>query len=755
MFRSFLLSVTVILCCALAAAAEGKIAVLLDVAGRGDVSFNDMGVTGAEEAAIEFGLNLVQVYSNTSVDYLPNLRNMARTGEYDLIICIGFLFYDALIEVSSEFRDQKFAIIDAVVDAPNVMSFVFRENEMAALVGALAAMAAAQHGYEAVGLVLGIETPVLWNVEAGFRYGMSWGLSAYADHEGSAPQVDLLYTYTGSFSDIAVGKAASEAMLARGAVGIYNAAGALGIGDFDAVAEAHDEAGTTYGPPYYFGGDTNQDYLGEGRHGLASGVKHINRAAYMAIESVVYDSFEAGVTRLDLADQGVSISGLNALQESCEQAIDAGVIVPADSEIIVENWVRNHVTVAEWIWNAIRELTRQIITGNIVVPTADSYDEIGVVRTDYPDDALREAGDASPEYCTSQTWMSSSDVSFNLEGNTSCCANVATGLYLYSGTKNTAVGGQIWRSSDGEAWERVSDPGFGDEFNTSTYPCVAIGEVIYACTKNEVTGAEVWRLGEDGVWRQVNTDGFGNAANTYAELSGPFDGFIYAGTTNTEGGAEIWRSADGEHWTCVSSDGFGDPANVSCEIPVAFDGYIYAGTVNEESGGTVWRSTDGSDWVPAGPDAGFGFPSNCETIPYVSLEGYIYCGTSNEELGGQIWRSSDGAEWEQVVDAGFGNPFNESCCPYVVFENVIYAGTFNASAGAEIWASSDGIAWQRATSFGVWRPSAEGLFPYSAFQDVLFGGSYDPEGCRVVRAVIDTQQYLAVCESFYQLGEEP
>ena len=225
--------------------AAGKVAVVLDVGGRGDLSFNDMGFKGTDEAAKDFGLEMVEVQNATGADYLPNLRNLSRTGDYDLIICVGFLLGDALAAAATEFPNQKFAIIDVgYITGPNIMNFVFRENEQSALIGALAAMSAAQHGYTAAGIVLGIEIPVLWHFEAGFRYGMDWGLKAYAAHEGSAPNVNLLYTYTGTFSDIALGKAASEAMLAQGAVGIYNVAGPLGVGDLEAVTEVHSNAGT-------------------------------------------------------------------------------------------------------------------------------------------------------------------------------------------------------------------------------------------------------------------------------------------------------------------------------------------------------------------------------------------------------------------------------------------------------------------------------------------------------------------------------
>ncbi len=364
--------------------AAGKVAVVLDVGGRGDLSFNDMGFKGTDQAAKDFGLQMIEVQCATGADYLPNIRNVARTGEYDLIICVGFLLGDALAAASTEFPNQKFAIIDVdYITGPNIMNFVFRENEQSALVGALAGMSAAYHGYSAAGVVLGIEIPVLWHFEAGFRYGMDWGLKAFAKHEGKTPSVNLLYTYTGTFSDIALGKAASEAMLAQGAVGIYNVAGPLGVGDHEAVAEAHGNLGTLYGPPYFYGVDANQDFIGNGYHGIASGMKRVDTACYMAVEAVVKGQFKAGVTSLGLKEGGVAISKIGDLADFIQFGIDGGSVNPDDFYSIIANWAQDRATIPAWIWNAVDQLEKGILDGSIVVPTASTGDQIAAVRAQY------------------------------------------------------------------------------------------------------------------------------------------------------------------------------------------------------------------------------------------------------------------------------------------------------------------------------------------------------------------------------------
>jgi len=361
--------------------AEGKIAVVLDVGGRGDLAFNDMGFKGTDQAAKDFGYDMIEIQCATAADYLPNLRNLCRTGEFDLIICVGFLLGDALGTAAVDFPDQKFAIIDVGwITGPNIMNIVYRENEPSALVGALGAMAAAEYGYDYVGVVLGIEIPVLYHFEAGYRFGIDWGIKKYAEVKGTTPDVGLLYTYTGTFSDIALGKAASEAMLAQGAVAIYNVAGPLGIGDLQAVTEFHDTAGTTFGPPYFFGVDANQDYLGNGLHALASGMKRVDVGCYNAVKAVAEGTFQPGVTSMGIAEGGGSISKIGDLADFIQFGIDGGAVQADDFYTIIANWAQNRMTIPAWIWDAVEELETGILAGLIIVPTADTGPEMSDVR---------------------------------------------------------------------------------------------------------------------------------------------------------------------------------------------------------------------------------------------------------------------------------------------------------------------------------------------------------------------------------------
>jgi basic membrane protein A len=55
------------------AASKGKVALVSDVGGRGDLSFNDMSFKGTEKAAADFGLEMVGIQSGTAADYLSQI----------------------------------------------------------------------------------------------------------------------------------------------------------------------------------------------------------------------------------------------------------------------------------------------------------------------------------------------------------------------------------------------------------------------------------------------------------------------------------------------------------------------------------------------------------------------------------------------------------------------------------------------------------------------------------------------------------
>lgn len=359
---------------------KGTIYVIYDIGGRGDLSFNDMAYLGASKAAKDFGLGLKEVQSKTQDDYVPNLRAVAKSGDAVIAVAVGFLMTDAVKQVSQEFPNMKFAIIDGYIpDRPNVLSVLYRENEGSALVGALAALAAYYHNCTKVGIVLGMEIPVLWKFEIGYAYGVRWAERYIKQRFGRDVRFDILYVYTGSFNDPAKGKQAAEVMLTRGVCVIYQAAGATGLGVFEAVSEAGRRAGRSMGPPFAIGVDADQDYLKPGFI-LASMMKRVDVGVYEATKRAVEGTFQGGVLELGLKEGGVSVSTLDDLTQFLEIGIRAGAVKESDAQNIINTVKEMRSRIPQWIWEAVDQFKQDIIPGKEKVPLPTTQDQVVQLR---------------------------------------------------------------------------------------------------------------------------------------------------------------------------------------------------------------------------------------------------------------------------------------------------------------------------------------------------------------------------------------
>lgn len=350
-------------------AAAQSAAIVFDVGGRGDLSFNDMGALGGERAARELGVRIREVESTTTADFLPNLRALARTRSYDVIIGIGFLLQDAIQQVAQEFPNQKFALMDGLADAPNVLSINFADHEGSALMGVIAAITALEYGYDTVGIVLGIEIPILLRFEIGYRAGIKWAVDRYNEIHGTNKSLRVLHVYTGAFDDPARGKTAAEAMLAQGAGVIYQVAGATGLGVFEAVEQYARARGLEVGPPFAIGVDSAQDYIAPGFIPVSM-MKRVDNGVYTAIKQAVEGTFEGGVLEMTLAMDGVSASTLEDNLAMFEEAIAAGKKTPAERDAAIAGIQRARAAVPQLAWDLMAELEQLIKSGEFVVPVA-------------------------------------------------------------------------------------------------------------------------------------------------------------------------------------------------------------------------------------------------------------------------------------------------------------------------------------------------------------------------------------------------
>ena len=379
-----------------------KIAVVSDVGGRGDLSFNDMSFKGGAEAEKAFGVKMVELISKSEADYVPNLETAAKDPDVILVVGIGFLLTDAMKHAATAYPDKNFAIIDgSVPDMPNVMSILYEEHKGSAIVGAIAALTAAHYRYSHVGVVLGIEIPTLWKFEIGYKWGVDWALKWYETRFGKpAPVISgtpvknrVLWTYTGTFSDITKGYEAAKAMYAQDAVAVYNVAGPLGLGLNQAVQETATQSGLTMGPPFWIGVDADQDWINPG-FVLASMMKRVDRGVYFATELVVQGKFRQvvadnkGIVTLGIGTKvsgiditGISVSTLADLDEFIAMGTNAEnltgkTVLPMSPDEIKSKVSAMRNSIPSWVWDAATELENAIRADPTLVPLAMSQAEV-------------------------------------------------------------------------------------------------------------------------------------------------------------------------------------------------------------------------------------------------------------------------------------------------------------------------------------------------------------------------------------------
>ena len=153
--------------------AAKKVAIVYSTGGKGDKSFNDAAFRGLERAKKELGITFDEYEpKDPATEAKDALTKFAETGEYQLIIGVGFSMKDSVMAVAQQFPDQKFAIIDEKIEnVPNIASLSFKEHEGSFLVGALAAMMSKSG---TIGFVGGMESPLIQKFQAGFEQGAKY-----------------------------------------------------------------------------------------------------------------------------------------------------------------------------------------------------------------------------------------------------------------------------------------------------------------------------------------------------------------------------------------------------------------------------------------------------------------------------------------------------------------------------------------------------------------------------------------------------
>jgi len=271
---------------ALSGTAVASPAVIFDMGGKFDKSFNQAAYEGAELYKSETGDSYREFEVTNPAQREQAIRKMAQR-KADPIVGIGFAQGPAIETVADENPETRFTIIDMVVERPNVQSVVFKEHEGSFMVGLLAALKS-ESGK--VGFIGGMDIPLIRKFACGFEQG--------AKHANA--DVEVVQNMTGStpsaWNDPGRGAELSRGQFDRGVDVIFAAAGGTGVGVYQAAAD---------NGKYAIGVDSNQNYLHPGVM-LTSMQKRVDLAVYEAMKTGKDGSWEAGVKALGLAEGGVS-----------------------------------------------------------------------------------------------------------------------------------------------------------------------------------------------------------------------------------------------------------------------------------------------------------------------------------------------------------------------------------------------------------------------------------------------------------------
>ena len=293
---------------ATAQAADVKPAVIYDMGGKFDKSFNEGVWNGVKRFQDETGIEVMEFEVTNETQREQAMRRMAERGA-TVILGVGFAQADAIAKVSAEFPDTQFSIIDVSwLDGANLRQYAFKEHEVSYLVG-VAAAKASETGK--VGFIGGMDIPLISKFACGYVGGaksVNADIEVYQNMTGTTPS---------AWNDPAKGAELTRSQIDRGADVVYHAAGGTGGGVIQAAADAGKLA---------IGVDSNQNGLAPGSV-LTSMLKRVDVAAYNTFMDAKNDAFTSGVQILGVAEGGVGW----ALDENNASLITADIKAAIDA----------------------------------------------------------------------------------------------------------------------------------------------------------------------------------------------------------------------------------------------------------------------------------------------------------------------------------------------------------------------------------------------------------------------------------------
>lgn len=261
-----------------------RFSILYDIGGKHDTSFSEAASKGVVKFQDETGYVIREFEISRETQREQVLRKVAQISDY--IAVVGYAYTTPLKNVAKEFPKKKFAIIDSLVEQPNVQSILFKEHEGSFLVGMLAALKSKSN---VIGFVGGQDIPLIRKFRLGFIEG--------AKHVN--PEAKVITNYIGSTTMAWTNPTkASEIALSqidRKADVIFAAAGPSGLGVYQAAADRN---------IFAIGVDSNQNYIHPG-HMLSSMIKRVDVAIYNFFKDSESKQFNAGLKSMGLSEDAV------------------------------------------------------------------------------------------------------------------------------------------------------------------------------------------------------------------------------------------------------------------------------------------------------------------------------------------------------------------------------------------------------------------------------------------------------------------
>ncbi len=313
----------------MAGAALAEPALIFDLGGKFDKSFNEAAYMGAKRWVEETGGSYKELEMQSEAQREQALRQLAQIGS-NPIVMTGFAFGDILNKIAPDYPDTKFVIVDTIVEQPNVQSVVFAEGEGSYLAGILAAKASKTG---TVGFIGGMDVPLIRKFACGYVQGV----------KATNPDAKVIQNMTGTtpaaWNDPVKGAELTKAQQSQGADVIYAAAGGTGIGVLQAAADLGILS---------IGVDSNQNHLHPGMV-LTSVVKRVDNSVYDAF--VAGENVEPGVKVMNLASDGVSLAmddnNKDLVTDDMKAAIADAAAKIASGEIAVHDYTTDNTCPVE------------------------------------------------------------------------------------------------------------------------------------------------------------------------------------------------------------------------------------------------------------------------------------------------------------------------------------------------------------------------------------------------------------------------